>query len=32
LQRAARAVRGGWAKRRRGRRYQLIRKGIKGLP
>jgi predicted chitinase len=32
LQRVARAERGGWAKHRRGRRYQLIRRGIKGLP
>jgi predicted chitinase len=31
LQRAARAVPGGWAKHRRGERFQLIRKAIKGL-
>jgi predicted chitinase len=32
LQRAARAQRGGWAKHRRGKRFQLIRKAVKGLP
>ena len=32
LLRAARAERGGWAKRKRGRRFQLIRRALKGLP
>jgi predicted chitinase len=32
LRRAARAERGGWGARRRGKRFQLIRKAIKGLP